>query len=154
MWTARLSLKITLAVVRDEERTDGSVAIVDAEIPVAAVEPAEIAIGPPGFEDGSADGPVPQLLCKTQILSLADSAEFMPVLLIVFVELSLAAKAWAGSVEQDCEEQTAGDSNGARGHGLWNRPLALDRQPKPLQHGFDVLFTEARSVVFDIKLIE
>jgi len=34
-------------------------------------------------------------------------------------------------------------------HVLRNRPLALDGQAKPLEHGFDVFFAETRGVVFD-----
>src|ERR1700761_9246503 len=37
---------------------------------------------------------------------------------------------------------------------LWGGPLALDGQAKPLEHRFDILFTEARSGVLHVPAVE
>jgi hypothetical protein len=111
-----LPLKVSFAGIGYEERSDGSVAIVGAEVSVAAIEPAELAAGPARFEDRSAGGCVSQLLRETQILGFADRAEFVPVLLVVFIEFFPAAEAGAGGIEQQPEEKEADDSGYATGH--------------------------------------
>jgi hypothetical protein len=116
MFALGLPLKISFPGVGYEERSNGSVGIVGAEVTVAAVESAELAIGAAGFEDWSASGGVSQLLRQAQIFGLADGTELGPVLLVVFVELRLAAEAWAGGVEQQPEEQEADDSGYTTGH--------------------------------------
>jgi hypothetical protein len=116
MFALGLPLKITFAGVGYEERSNGSVAIVGAEISMASIEPAELAAGPPRFEDRSAGRGVSQLLRQPQILRFADRAEFVPVLLEMFVEFFLAAKAGARGVEQQPKEKKAGDSGYAAGH--------------------------------------
>jgi hypothetical protein len=112
MFALGLALKISLAGVGYEERANDSVAIIGAEVTVAAVESAELATGTPRFEDWTADRSVSQLLRQPHILGFAERAEFVPVLLVMFVELFLAAEAGARGIKQNREEQEAGDSGG------------------------------------------
>ena len=116
MFTLGLALKIAFAGVGDEESSDGSVAIVGAEVTVAAIKTAEFAIGTAGFQNWSAGRRVSQLLRETKIFGFADGAEFMPVLLVMFLEFFLTAKAGAGGVEQQPKKQEADDCGYATGH--------------------------------------
>jgi hypothetical protein len=116
MFALGLALKISFAGVGYEERSNGPVAIVGAKISMAAVESAELAIGPARFKDRSPDGSISQLLRETQILCFADRAKFVSVFLVMFVEFFLAAEAWAGSEQQQPKQQESNDFGYATGH--------------------------------------
>jgi len=107
MGSAGLAEEVTLTIVGNEEGANGSVAIVGAEIAVAAIEAAELAAGPSGFEDWSADGRIPERLRQIQVFGLTDGAEFVPMLLVVFVEQRGAAKARAGGAEEERQKKDA-----------------------------------------------
>ena len=86
---------------------------------MAAIESAELAIGTAGFEDGPANGCISQLLREPQVFGLADGAELVPVLLVVLVELRLAAEAGAGGIEQQPEEMCIRDRQSAMRPSPW-----------------------------------
>ena len=88
-----LPLKVSFTVVGDEESSNGTVGIVRAEVFVSAVKAAELAVLALDFEDGSTHRCIAQFLRQAQIFRLADPSEFGPMLLVMLVELRLAAKA-------------------------------------------------------------
>ena len=83
----RLASKVPLAIVRDEKRPDGSVGIVGAEVALAPIEAAELAIRPPGFKNWPTHRGVPQFLRQPQIFGLADMAELDAVLGVMLIQL-------------------------------------------------------------------
>src|SRR5437764_14915270 len=103
--TLGLPTKIAFAVVRDEERPDGEIAVVRAKVAVTAVEFGEDASRLPRFENQSTDGSVTELLGQFQILLLRDVAELAAVLGIMLVELRARAESGSGGPDYDGGER-------------------------------------------------
>jgi len=85
------------------------VRIVGAEVAMPPVEAAELAIRPSGFEDRTAGGLIAQFLRQPQIVLLANMAEFRAVFLIMFVELSLRAKAGSRRAKEQHGQPAEGE---------------------------------------------
>ena len=82
--------------------------IVGAEVAVAAVEAAELAIRPSGFEDGAADAGASRNSCaRRRYSSLLMWPNSRAVLRVMFVELSAAAKSRSRGEEQSGGEEEA-----------------------------------------------
>jgi len=96
----RLPSKVPFAIVGNEKSADGPIRIVRAEVSLAPIEAAELAIWTPRFEDGSRGRRVSQFLRQPQILRLADVAEFGPVLGVMLIELRLAPESRSAGKKQ------------------------------------------------------
>jgi hypothetical protein len=100
----RLPSKVPFAIIGDEKCPDGSVWIERAEVALAPVEAAELAIWPARFEDWPSHRRVPQFLRQPQIFRLANVAEFRPVFSIMFIELRPAAEPGSAGEKQQRDE--------------------------------------------------
>src|SRR5262249_22279753 len=105
-----LPVKVTLAIVGNEEGPNRAVGIICAEVALALVEPAELAIPAHRLQNPSAHGRIAQRLRQPQILLLRDPAELGPMLPVMLVELGSAAKAWAGRPQQQCPKKPQQDA--------------------------------------------
>src|SRR5271170_2993189 len=96
----RLPPKVVLAIIGDEERSDGAIAIIGAEVAVPAIEPAELAVGTPRFQNGTTRGRIAQFLRQTEVFAFTDRAKFDAMFGVVFIQLRPAAKTGARSMEE------------------------------------------------------
>src|SRR6202044_3174580 len=108
--TAGLPPKVAFAVVGDEKRSNGCVAIVGAEVTMPAVEPAELAVGTPRFQNGTTRRRIAQFLRQTKVFAFTDRAKFRTVFGEVFIQLRPAPKTGARGVEQQRQKEDADQS--------------------------------------------
>ena len=100
----RLVSKVPLAIIGDEKCPDGPVRIVRAEIALAPVKSAELAIGTPRFKNWPTHRGVPQFLRHPEIFRLADMAELGPMLGVMLIQLRPATEfGTAGKKQQDSQ---------------------------------------------------
>src|SRR5690606_38408216 len=97
--------EIGFARRRNEERADGSVAVVCTEVSLPAVELCDHTVLALRLKNGAARRSVAQFLRQTEVVGLRDVAEFLTVLAKVIVELLLRPEARACRQRREAEQE-------------------------------------------------